>query len=123
MDSFEIGELVVVRVYADTEEQAGIAAVHDLMIPELAQPHASAFSYVKTQRTTHLDKVRLVLLVPRCHQPVDLSPQPHLSPTHVSGPGPERATHIEGSGPSRHRHRERTIWKGVSSLDDSVTSA
>ena len=33
---FEVCELVVVCVYADTEEQAGIAAVHDLMIPELA---------------------------------------------------------------------------------------
>ena len=44
VDCLQVCEFVVVRIHTDAEEQAGIAAVHDLMIPELARPHASALS-------------------------------------------------------------------------------
>ena len=35
VDGLEVGELVVVRVDADAEEQAGVSAIDDLVVPEL----------------------------------------------------------------------------------------
>ncbi len=55
VDGLEVGQLVVVRVDARAEEQAGVPPVHDLVVPELHE-------------------VRLVLLVPRRDQPVHLYP-------------------------------------------------
>lgn len=54
VDGLEVGELVVIRVDARAEEEAGVAAVDDLVVSEL-------------------DKVGLVLLVARRHEAVYLS--------------------------------------------------
>ena len=35
MDSFQVCELVVIRVHTDAEEQSGVTAIHDLVVPEL----------------------------------------------------------------------------------------
>jgi len=48
VDGFEVSELVVVGVDADAEEEASVAAVDDLVVSEL-------------------NKVGLVLLIPRGH--------------------------------------------------------
>lgn len=53
MDGFEVGELVVLGVDADAEEEAGVAAVDDAVVAEL-------------------DEVGLVLLVARGDEAVDL---------------------------------------------------
>lgn len=55
MDRFQVGEFVVVGVYASAEKEARIAAVHNL---------AAA---------TEFNEVRLVLLVSRRDQPVDFA--------------------------------------------------
>lgn len=54
VDGLEVGELVVVCVDAGAEEEAGVAAVDDLVVAEL-------------------DKVGLVLLVARRHEAVHLA--------------------------------------------------
>jgi hypothetical protein len=55
MNGFQVGELIVVRVDASAEEEAGIAAVDDF------------------RRASEFDKVRLVFLVARGHEAVDFS--------------------------------------------------
>ena len=54
MDGLQIRQLVIVRVHADAEEQAGVAPVDDF-------------------RGAELDEVGLVLLVARRDQPVDFA--------------------------------------------------
>lgn len=54
MDGLEIRKLVVIGIDAGTEEEAGIAPVDDLHVPEL-------------------DEVGLVLLVTRCDEAVHLA--------------------------------------------------
>lgn len=53
MDGLEVGQLVVVGVDADAEEQARVPSVHDLVVAEL-------------------DEVGLVFLIPGRDEPVDL---------------------------------------------------
>jgi hypothetical protein len=42
VDRLEVGQLVIVRVDADAEEQPGVAAVHDLVVPELRDERSAA---------------------------------------------------------------------------------
>lgn len=66
MDGLEVGELVVVCVDAGAEEEAGVAAVDDLVVAEL-------------------DKVGLVLLVARGDEAVDLALELDLFVVAVGG--------------------------------------
>lgn len=62
VDGFQVCELVVVRINAYAEEQSRVAAVHDLVVPELHIPHAfhpsardphiPALIYRRTARTS-----------------------------------------------------------------------
>lgn len=93
------------------------------------QPHtfrliSTRSTYTGTDSTadiTHLDEVRLVLLVARRDQPVHLSPQADLHPAprrkrHI----PPRAGRERDGGPSRRHHTGRTIWRGGSCPGGSV---
>jgi hypothetical protein len=55
MNGLQICQLIVICIHARAKEQSGVAAIHDL---------AAA---------TELDEVGLMLLVPGCHQAVDLA--------------------------------------------------
>jgi hypothetical protein len=59
MDGLEICELVVVRVYADAEEETGVSSVNDFIIAKF-------------------DEVGLVFLVARSYQTMNLSAQADL---------------------------------------------
>ena len=68
MDSFKVGEFVVIRVDTDAEKEASIATVNNLVIPELSNnthTRSTFESELRRHRCTHLDEVRLILLVPR----------------------------------------------------------
>ncbi len=66
MDSFQIRQLIVVRIDADAEEQPSITTVYDLVVPELLTPILFHHSPPRTLiiRNTHLNEVGLVLLIP-----------------------------------------------------------
>jgi hypothetical protein len=63
----------------------------------------------------HLDKVGLILLIPRCHQPVYLSTQPYLCKSDV------RNGYLSsmGDSPFHHRRKVHTILIILSCLVDS----
>lgn len=73
MDSFQIGQFVVIRVHAAAEEQTGVAAVDDLVVAEL---YESNQAYCHSG--TYLDEVTLVLLVSRCNQTMYFSTKSDL---------------------------------------------
>lgn len=58
VDSFQVCELVVVRVNTYAEEQSRVAAVHDLVVPELPTPssarvrHITVLILLQTARTS-----------------------------------------------------------------------
>ena len=116
MNSFEISKLVVVSVYADTEEQAGISPVDNFVVPELASKSA--------------------LVTERSHggipqqSSIDTSgPAGRLSdaPPHVAGPtvkgsvSPMTGMLPGNNGSLSHRRRRvRTIWTVWFCPDDST---
>lgn len=105
MDGFEIGEFIVVCVYADAEEEAGVSTVDDLVVAVLrgrererdkwrggevgwcgegsagclcqSLPPSSSSSPTPPL-CTHLNKITLVLLIPRSNQSVHLALYAHL---------------------------------------------
>lgn len=102
MNSFEVCKLVVIGVDTDAEEEAGVAAVNDLVVAELGA--LVSISCIYTEKLAHLDEVGLVLLVARGYQPVYFTTQANL------WKGSESQGHCRcwAYSPSPHRRRERT---------------
>lgn len=88
MNPLEPDELVVVGIDTEGEEQARVAAVHELVVTELrvdgsapvpfAHHHISLRPSRAKEDITHLDKVGLVLLISRRDHSVHLPPHAHL---------------------------------------------
>ena len=116
MDSLKIGKLVIVGVYADTKEQAGVSPVDNFVVPELVS--RSAFVYERGQgaipRQSWIDTSGLVGRLSG-------------APPHVAGPrAVGSVSPIAGTPPgnhcslSRRHHMGRTIWTIWSCPGDSA---
>ena len=72
------------------------------------------------EEEAHLDEVGLVLLISRCDEPVDLSPQSNLTTRAIiSLEQVSCYAKLKGTPSLRHR-REHTTLRAESFLDDSV---
>ena len=76
MYSFQVSELVIVRVHADAKEQSSITSIDNLVIPELDPD--SAHCREEGKGRTDFNKVALVLLIPRSDQTVHFTSNANL---------------------------------------------
>lgn len=60
MDGLEIGQFIVVGIYANAEEQTCVSSIHDLVIPKLIH---SDLLFIEQSSRTHLHKIGLELLI------------------------------------------------------------
>jgi hypothetical protein len=64
MDGFQVGQFIVIGIYTQAEEQAGVAAIDDFVVPELY--HYIVIEKSSTSRIiANLDEIRLIFLIPR----------------------------------------------------------
>lgn len=115
MNSFEISKFIVIGIHADTEEQAGVSPVDDLVVPELASRSALVMerSHGGIPRQSSIGTFgpvgRLSGALPRVAGPV------------VEGSASQMAGVLPGNRDSlsHRRRRVRTIWTAWSCPGDS----
>jgi hypothetical protein len=76
----QVSELIVIRVNTHAEEEAGIATVYNLVIPELDETR-QLFMGKRLQnqrRFAYLDKIGLIFLIARRNYPMHFSTQAEL---------------------------------------------
>lgn len=85
VDRLEVGQLIVVGIDADAEKETSISPIDDLVVAVLQSGRQRIVGWTRSQwlsrcppSPTHLDKVALILLIPRGYKSMHLSLQPHL---------------------------------------------
>jgi hypothetical protein len=80
MYGLQVSKLIVIRVNTHAKEEAGIATVYNLVIPELDETR-QLFKDKRPQnqrRIAYLDKIGLIFLIARRNYPMHFSTQTEL---------------------------------------------
>jgi len=113
----QVSELIVIRVNTHAEEEAGIATVYNLVIPELDEMR-QLFMGKRLQnqrRFAYLDKIGLIFLIARRNYPMHFATQAELYCKLEC----TRLWKIQGKVPFLRRRMGHTTLTTVSCLDGS----